>query len=129
MPFHHLSYPKSVVFMPYFPYIGIVNKSIYSISVLMIPKVNKVLGVEEKTLTTWLHICLSSEKYLVWNLAFVTRWEKLVVFNSNFEIQVIPKNLFLVGAPTSICDFFHLFVAHHVSRIIHHLIIIFGTQM
>ena len=47
MSFYHLSYSKSVVFMPYFPYIEIVNKTSYNISVLMIPKV-KVLGVEKK---------------------------------------------------------------------------------
>ena len=41
--------------------------------------------------------------------------------------------IFLGGAPTSICHFFHpsvrLSVTHHISGTIHHLMIIFGTYM
>ena len=61
--------------------------------------------------------CLSG----VWVLVF----RVLVYFFSH--------QLFLGGAPTSICHFFHPSVhpsvAHHISGTVHHLIIIFGTHV
>ena len=46
-----------------------------------------LLKKKKKMLTTKLHIFLSSGNYLIWNLAFVIRWEKSCVVNSFFEIR------------------------------------------
>ena len=45
------------------------------------------------------------------------------------NFSILFSHVFLGGAPTSICHFFHLSVAHHISWTVYHLIIIFGTHM
>ena len=61
-------------------------------------------------------------------------WFTISLFSSQESCTLF---IFLVGPPTSICHFFrlsnHLSVnlsaAHHISKAIHHLIIIFGTHV
>ena len=77
-----LSFYLTLFILPYFPYILDVNKVVHKMSILMIPTSNEFLCVGKELLTGELHVFLSSEASLIWNLALLIRWEKPLFFNS-----------------------------------------------
>ena len=80
-PFQHLSTKiyiiQNLFYLPYFLYFGNVNELNRSAQALMIFRGDEFLGVGEMMLSAELHIFLTSEKHLIWNLTCVIKSKKL----------------------------------------------------